>query len=168
MSERREATFEDVQRIFKLDTLDFEGGYFNQIYKSKVPSTMPDHASGTSIYYAMKGKNISRWHKVNVDEIWHYEAGTAAKQILLFEDGHFEVRVIGNKFLDGERPQSIIPAGTWQAASLVEQGDDKWGLFGATCFPGFEYSDTEVAKAEELIKKWPEAEAAIREAHLYL
>ena len=168
MSEEREPTFEDVQKMFNLNTLDFEGGYFNEIYKCKINAELPGHSCGTSIYYALHGKKVSRWHRVEVDEIWHYEAGTAAKQILLFEDGHFEVRIIGGKILQGERPQSIIPAGTWQAASLVDQSEDKWGLFGATCFPGFEYSDTSVKKAEELIDKWPEAEQAIKEANLWL
>ena len=161
-------SFEDVQRELKLNTLDFEGGYFSEIYRCKTQATTAGHSCGTSIYYALKGKQVSRWHKVAVDEIWHYEAGSAAEQILLYEDGHFERHIIGPKLLEGQRPQSIIPAGTWQAASLVDQSEKSWGLFGATCFPGFEYSDTEVEKAEELIKKWPEAEKTIRDANLFV
>ena len=158
--------FDDIKRELELETLDYEGGYFRQIFKCKTPATTEGHACGTSIYYALNGSQVSRWHKVGVDEIWHYEAGAAGEQILLFEDGHFERRIIVPKLLEGQRPQSVIPAGTWQATSLIDQSEESWGLFGATCFPGFEYSDTEVEKAEELIKKWPEAEKVIRDAHL--
>lgn len=158
--------FEEVKELMGLNTLDFEGGYYNEIYRCKVPSSIPNRICGTSIYYALTDKTVSKWHKVASDEIWHYHAGTSVVQILLFEDGHVEKHIIGANLKEGERPQSIIPAGTWQAARLTDCSEGKWGLFGATVFPGFEFSDTCTAEWSELASKWPEAEKMVKEAKL--
>lgn len=158
--------FDEVRKLLNLDTLDVEGGYFNQIYKCNVPASQPNRFCGTSIYYALGGKQVSKWHKVASDEIWFYHAGTPAQQILLFPDGHWELHIIGPDLKAGQRPQSIIPKGVWQAASLIDQSEDSWGLFGATVFPGFEFEDFEDSPASELMPKWPSAADAIKNAHL--
>ncbi|OHT10216.1 hypothetical protein TRFO_20506 [Tritrichomonas foetus] len=159
-------SFDDVCKELNLQEMIVEGGYFNQIYKSQVPSSIPNRCCGTSIYYGLKSENVSRWHKVTSDEIWMYHAGCPAIQMLLFEDGHHETRIIGADLKNGQRPQSIIPAGTWQAARLLQNGPDDWGLFGATVFPGFEYQDYAECKASELYSRWPDAEAEIKKNKL--
>lgn len=158
--------FQEVKEILGLNNLDQEGGWFNEIYRCKVPSSQQDRCCGTSIYYALAGKQISKFHKVTSDEIWLYHAGTPARQILLYEDGHWEEHIIGPDLKAGQRPQSIIPAGTWQGASLIDQSDESWGLFGATVFPGFEYNDFSVCPASELMNKFPDAKDAIINAKL--
>ena len=159
-------TFEEVCKSLDLKPMQVEGGYFNEIYKCSVPSSKPDRACGTSIYYALDSKSVSRWHKVESDEIWIYHAGSAAIQMLLFEDGHFETRLIGIDFKNGHKPQSIIPAGTWQAARLLDESPDAWGLFGAAVFPGFDYKDYVECNANDLYPKWPKAEAEIKKNKL--
>ncbi len=63
-----------------------------------------------------------------------------------------------------ERPQSIIPAGTWQATVLKDQ--KSWGLFSAVVCPGFEFEDYIPGKGSDLIKKWTAAEKRIVELGL--
>ena len=149
-----------------MDSLDFEGGSFHEIYRCSVPASIPNRSCGTSIYYALEAKNVSRWHLVESDEIWFYHAGTPALQILLFPDGHFEKHIIGPNLKAGERPQSIIPVGVWQAARLVDDSENSWGLFGATVFPGFEFSIAKVANWSELAQKWPNAVDLVKESKL--
>ena len=155
-------TVQEVLDELKLVPLVVEGGYFNEIYRSKMPSSNPSRCCGTSIYFLLDDKSVSRFHLLSgADEIWFYHAGSPAVQILLFPDGHWEKTIIGPDILKGQRPQSIIPAGTWQGAILLDKAPGSWGLFGAVCYPGFEYDDYTEKSAEELFQKWPEAKQTI-------
>ena len=147
---------EEVIELLKLEPLTVEGGFFNEVYRSKQFADDNKRCCGTSIYYLMTSRDISSWHKVTSDEIWAYHSGSPAVQFLIFPDGSMEKRIIGNDLKNGHCPQSVIPAGTWQAAVLLEQGDDAWGLFGAAVFPGFEYGDFTGAAVEEMAKLFPQ------------
>lgn len=154
--------FEQILSQLNLSQMKFEGGWFRQIYKSSIPSTRPGHSNGTSIYYALDSDSVSRFHYVDgSDEIWMYHAGSPAIQILLFQDGTWEKRIIGPSILEGQRPQSVIPANTWQAAILLDRSPGSWGLFGATVFPGFEDQDYHETSADTLFDKWPDAKQTI-------
>lgn len=159
--------FADVMRELELEPLIPEGGFFRQIYKCKnTCREREDRACGTSIYYLMAHDTISKWHRVKSDEIWHYHAGSPAIQFLLFPDGKWEKRVIGPNLVAGERPQSIIPAGVWQAAVITDRSEGNWGLFGATVFPGFEYDDYEEKPFTEIKDEWKDAIPAVTEVGL--
>ena len=138
-----------------LEVLTVEGGFFKEVYRSKLTTENKDRVCGTSIYYLMTRNDISSWHKVASDEIWYFHGGSPAVQLLIHPDGNMEKRLIGFDLEAGEVPQSLIPADTWQAAVLLDKNDDAWGLFGATVFPGFEYEDFCGASVEEMIQEFP-------------
>ncbi len=161
----------DSQRIIDslgLKPLPEEGGYFKETYRSKTLAlTGKPRSSGTCILYLMTAKDVSAWHKVESDEIWLYHAGSPAIQLLLFPDGSWTERVIGPNIEAGQTLQSVIPAGTWQAAILRDKRDPQaWGLFGATVCPGFEYEDFSAGKGPELAAKFPAAAKRMRELGL--
>lgn len=141
----------------KLQPLTVEGGFFYETYRSAVMLPDGKHSSGTCIYYLMHDRNFSSWHKVSGDEIWLYHAGVPAIQLLLFPDGSWTERIIGPDIIEGQIPQSLIPAGTWQAATLLSRKTDDWGLFGAAVFPSFEYADFTVGNGAELAEMYPSA-----------
>jgi predicted cupin superfamily sugar epimerase len=157
-------TPEEIISRLHLQPLPVEGGYYSETYRSTI--SLPDnkHCCGTSIYYLLHGNNRSDWHQVASDEIWFYHCGSPAVQLLLFPDGHWEERVIGNDIANGQVPQSVIPAGVWQAATLLDAGS--WGLFGAVVFPGFEYFDFTAGDVTELITQYPSASERIRQLDL--
>jgi len=156
-------TADEIIKKLNLVHLDIEGGFFRETYRSPVKAVSgKPHSAGTCIYYMLTGKTISDWHKVASDEIWLYHAGVPARQLLLFPDGNWEERIIGPDILSGEVPQSLIPAGTWQAAVLTKRDAEDWGLFGALVVPGFEYSDFTSGKSFELAEKYPGAAAKIK------
>jgi len=66
----------------------------------------------------------------------------------------------------GQRPQSIIPAGTWQAAVLADRTAEAWGLFGAVVIPGFEYADFTAGNGAELAVRYPAAAVRMKELGL--
>lgn len=150
----------------KLEPLTVEGGYFKETYRSAEILAGRERCIGTSIYYLLKTGELSRWHRVKSDEIWMYHLGAPAIQLLLFADGSWEKRVIGGDLAAGHVPQSIIPAGTWQAAILDPGATVNWGLFGAVVFPGFEYADFEEGTGKELMRLYPEAAKAMTELGL--
>jgi uncharacterized protein len=145
---------EEIIDLLKLQPLTVEGGFFNETYRSKLLVNDKQRCCGTSIYYLMTCRDISAWHKVTSDEIWAYHGGSPAVQFLIFPDGSMEKRIIGNDFKNGHLPQSVIPAGVWQAAVLLDQADNAWGLFGAAVFPGFEYDDFTGATVEEMVAQF--------------
>lgn len=149
----------DIISALGLEPLSVEGGFFKETYRSKIqaaPSPLP-RCAGTCIYYLMTAKDISTWHKVASDEIWLYHAGSPAAQLLLFPDGTWTELIIGPDVMNGQVPQSLIPAGTWQAAVLLERTEESWGLFGAMVCPGFDYADFQGGSSKELAIRWPDA-----------
>ena len=138
-----------------LEPLTVEGGFFKEIYRSKLMTENKKRTCGTSIYYLMTARDVSTWHKVTSDEIWYYHGGSPAVQLLIHPDGSMEKRFIGLDIKSEQTPQSLIPANTWQAAILLNKDKDAWGLFGATVFPGFEYDDFSGASVEQMIEHFP-------------
>lgn len=152
----------------ELTPLDFEGGYFREIYRSGIPAgAAGEFCCATFIYYLMTPNNFSRWHKVAKDEIWSYQSGAPAVQLLLYADGSHEERIIGPDIAAGHSPSSVIPAGTWQAAVL--KPDEKkydWGLFAAIVAPGFDEGDFIPGDPQELAEHFPSASEKMKELGL--
>jgi hypothetical protein len=49
-----------------------EGGYFRETFRDEVGASGRAHS--TTIYFLLKGGEISRWHRVNAAEVWHFYA----------------------------------------------------------------------------------------------
>ena len=60
----------------------------------------------------------------------------------------------------GERPQIVVPAGTWFGTELASGGSHC--LVGCTVAPGFEFADFELAEGPELEARYPAAAGRIR------
>ena len=80
--------------------------------------------------------------------------------VRLFEDGRWDVAVLGMNLDAGERPQIVIPAGTWFGTELREGASHC--LAGCTVAPGFDFADFELAEGPELEARYPAAADRIR------
>ena len=158
----------DVITALGLTPLDIEGGFFNELYRSghEIVLNGRTRCLGTSIYYLLDGSSKSDWHRVENDEIWYYHAGSPAVQLVLFPDGSWKEVIIGPDLMAGQLPQSVIPAGTWQAAVLLDSSDKSWGLFGASVFPGFEYADFELGQGNNLALEFESARSRMADLGL--
>ncbi len=117
-----------------------EGGYFVEIFRDR-PST-GERGSVTSIYFLLKSGEISRWHRVDAIEVWHWYAGAPLKiSIAELEGVPPKEHLLGSNVLAGARPQVVVPANAWQSARTL--GD--WTLVGCTVAPAFEYAGFELA-----------------------
>jgi len=118
-----------------------EGGYFRETYRDP-DSCANNRAASTAIYFLLEAGEISRWHKVDAAEIWHWYAG--APLCLAISEGQnnklLELHLGGN-LKNGERPQAIVPKNAWQQAWSL----GPWTLVGCTVAPGFDFSGFEIA-----------------------
>lgn len=115
-----------------------EGGWYREIYRSadRVNRGSETRSATTAIYYLLEQQQLSRWHFVDADEIWHFYGG-APLELLAYDPGlrKLERQVLHTSVLEA-RPVGIIPLGMWQAARSLGE----YSLVGCTVSPGFEFS----------------------------
>ena len=118
-----------------------EGGCYRETFRAAAPDG--GRGASTAIYYLLRGGEISAWHRVDADEIWHHYAG-APLELLLSPDGRQRSAArLGKDLAAGERPQAVVPAGVWQSARSLGE----WTLVGCTVAPAFEFAGFEMAPA---------------------
>jgi uncharacterized protein len=127
-----------------------EKGFFAETYRTP---------SCTAIYFLLTAEGFSEMHQLKSDEIFHFYDGDSAELLLLTSDGKGELLKFGRSIEKGERPQIVIPAGSWQG--MRTQGE--YTLLGCTVSPGFEYSDYEKGSRKELIARYPEFAEKIKQ-----
>lgn len=113
-----------------------EGGFYREIYRSEtdVYSYIVNNkrSSVTHIYYLLSNGQVSLFHSVKHDEIWHFYAGDSL--VLHTFDGKNL-----NKVVLGENGEYCftVKAGMWQAAACL----GRFSFVGCTVAPGFEFDD---------------------------
>ena len=61
-----------------------EGGCFRETYRD--PAGGSDGRSvSTAIYFVLRAGEVSRWHKVDAAEVWHWYAGAALNLSMVIE-----------------------------------------------------------------------------------
>jgi len=128
---------EDIIRLFGLQAHP-EGGYYRETFRDR--GTVGGRSASTAIYFLLKQGQISRWHRIDAVEIWHWYAGASIRLRIQMENGPIEAVLLGTDFSKTEQPQVIVPANAWQTAETL--GD--WTLAGCTVAPGFEFEQFEL------------------------
>lgn len=142
-----------------------ERGYYHQTYRASSDVQSQPHggtrAASTAIYFLVTADEPSTFlHRLISDEVFHLYDGGPLEILRLFPDGRWDVAVLGMNLDAGERPQIVIPAGTWFGTEL--RAGASHCLIGCTVAPGFEFGDFELAQGPELEARYPEAAARIR------
>ena len=128
------------QWIKELDMspLPEEGGWFKEVYRSEeyIPKdSLPDRFSGkrtfsTSIYYLLKSDEISAFHRIKQDEIWHFYEGSSLTIHIIDQNGAYKQIKLGRDLDSGESFQATIEKGNLFAATVNQQ--DSFSLVGCT------------------------------------
>jgi predicted cupin superfamily sugar epimerase len=50
-----------------------EGGHYRETFRDEV--ALEGRAASTAIYFLLKDGEVSRWHRVDAAEVWHWYAG---------------------------------------------------------------------------------------------
>jgi len=143
---------ERVAGLLGLRPLPDEGGLYRQTFVD---------AHSSAIYFLLLAPDFSALHRLAATETYHWYAGSPLRLLLLHGDGEdggrAEEPTLGPGFDAGERPQIVVPAGTWQGSSPA----GAWSLVGTTMAPPFAWSGFRLGKRAELLDHWPSARARI-------
>jgi predicted cupin superfamily sugar epimerase len=118
-----------------------EGGHYRETWRDQPADGT--RGAGTAIYYLLAAGEVSAWHRVDATEIWHFYAGAPLCLTLVDPSGRREVS-LGTDVANGQMPQAIVPAGTWQTATCL----GNYSLVGCTVSPAFEFDGFELAPPE--------------------
>jgi predicted cupin superfamily sugar epimerase len=122
-----------------------EGGWFREIHRAAetVTTARGSRSALTTIYYLLECNQLSRWHVVQSEEIWHFYAG-APLELIVYDPVKRSCRSAVLDTPANERePVGIVRAGEWQAARSL--GD--YSLVGCNVGPGFEFEDFQFVSA---------------------
>jgi predicted cupin superfamily sugar epimerase len=118
-----------------------EGGYFRESYRSDLwlpAGALPAEFSGAR------------------------RASYAGGALLVHElsaDGSYTQKKLGSDPEAGEELQVVVEAGRWFASSVCDA--ESYALVGCTVAPGFDFADFEMAKRDELVRKYPQHQEII-------
>jgi predicted cupin superfamily sugar epimerase len=135
---------ERVAELLGLEPLPDEGGLFRRTHID---------AHSSAIYYLLIAPDFSALHRLSATETYHWYAGSPLRLLLLGADGRVEEPVLGPDLAAGQRPQIVVPAGTWQGSSPAGE----WSLVGTTTAPPFDWAGFELGERAALTARHPEA-----------
>src|SRR5215475_600710 len=116
-----------------------EGGSYREIYRSseRVQTARGARDAITAIYYLLERNQISRWHVVEADEIWHFYEGSPLELLAYDPEARALVRCVLGTTKDDHERVAVIRKGVWQAARSL----GAYSLVGCNVGPGFAFED---------------------------
>lgn len=118
-----------------------EGGYYRETYRSE---------SCTAITFLLGPGDVSRFHRIDRDELWFWHAGELTVHVL---DPRRDMA------LSLSAPQCLVKAGEIFGATVAGDGI---GLVSCVVSPPFRFEGFELLDASTLLTQFP-AEAALIE-----
>jgi predicted cupin superfamily sugar epimerase len=154
-----------------------EGGWYREIYRSptRVETARGSRSALTTIYYLLEQSQLSRWHVVQADELWHFYAGSPLellaytpsnrkfeRSVLDYESAIEPVGRVGGGAATVAVADMATGAGRSAGAdmagatsvSVIPTGVwqaartlGEYSLVGCTVGPGFEFADFQFVSA---------------------
>jgi predicted cupin superfamily sugar epimerase len=137
-----------IARELGLEPLPEEGGLFRRTYVD---------AHSSAIYFLLVAPDFSALHRLTATETYHFHAGSPLRMLLL--DDQVREPLLGPDVVAGQRPQIVVPAGTWQGSSPT----GAWTLLGTTTAPPFDWSGFTLGRRAALVAQYPAATRRIEE-----
>jgi hypothetical protein len=116
-----------------------EGGHYRETFRDE--KGVRGRAHSTAIYFLLKRGEVSRAHRVDAAEIWHFYAGAPLELTIVGANAKRKRLRLGNDLSKSQSPQIAVPAHAWQSARTL----GAYTLVGCTVAPGFEFSSFELA-----------------------
>lgn len=139
-----------------IDHLDLmphpEGGYYAETYRAKANDGV--RAASTGIYFLLAGGDVSHFHSIDADEMWHFYAGHPLRVHMIDAAGVYTHFDLGNDPAAGQVFQAVVPAAVWFGASLLVKST--YALVGCTVAPGFEFEHFQLATRAGLLADYPD------------
>jgi predicted cupin superfamily sugar epimerase len=116
-----------------------EGGHYRETFRDS--DTADGRAYSTAIYFLLKQGEVSKWHRIDAVEIWHWYAGSPLALRIAQDGGRAGEFVLGPDVAAGQEPQVVVPKHAWQSAEPLGE----YALVGCTVAPGFMFEHFEMA-----------------------
>ena len=123
-----------------------EGGWYKETYRAE--HALAGRAVSTGIYFLLTHDNVSNFHRIDADEMWHFYAGDPLSVHMIDAAGDYSAITVGPGAF-----QAVVPAGVWFGSTVERAGG--YALVGCTVSPGFEFAGFELAKREDMLVKFP-------------
>ncbi len=85
----------------------------------------------------MEQGQVSRWHVVDADEIWHFYGGAPLELAIYDAESRSLTRHVLDAPWGAAEPVAVVTSGFWQAARSLGE----YSLLGCSVGPGFEFAD---------------------------
>src|SRR5262245_34613024 len=148
-------------------------GYMGEAFRSALrvpPANLPDifwpataggRDLGGVLYFLVTAQTQMRMHRIRSDQMYHHYLGAALQVLLLYPDGKFGVRVVGADLTAGQRPQLLVPAGTFHVSRLTPGAD--YALLATSVWLCAEPSDVDMGDRQKLLSAFPSASREIED-----
>lgn len=138
--------WQDIVHLLELSDHP-EGGYYRETFRD-ARGDARGRAHSTAIYFLLPAGVVSRWHRVDAAEVWHWYAGAPLRLSTTSGDALPDITntchmTLGNDMKTGARPQHVVKTKQWQQAQSL----GPWTLVGCTVAPGFEFGGFEISNA---------------------
>jgi len=146
---------------YKFQPLPVEGTLFASTYRA--PQEFDGGKPfGTAMLalYCDEPRSVTLFHRLPVDEVWHFYGGDPLRLVLLYSDGSSRDVIMGSEPLNGQQVQFVIPAGVWQAGHMLAGG--RYSLYGCSMAPGFTGDMFEGGVYAHLVTLYPERAADLK------
>ena len=100
-----------------------EGGHYRESFRDPC-SDATGRAASTAIYFLLAQGEVSRWHRIDAAEVWHWYAGAPLELSVAIDGDSAETLILGPDLAGGARPQIVVPPRAWQQAR--SQGSTRW------------------------------------------
>ncbi|GLW91054.1 cupin domain-containing protein [Actinokineospora globicatena] len=104
--------------------------------------------SFSAIYYLLEHPEFSAWHRLDRAELYVHHAGAPVTTHLVGPGGYRAHR-LGSDVAAGQRPQLLVPAGTWQASETTTE-TKSWSLVGTVVIPPYTDDSVEFATRDDV------------------
>ncbi|MDR3054915.1 MAG: cupin domain-containing protein [Zoogloeaceae bacterium] len=136
-----------------IDTLELkshpEGGFYRRMFTSEQRDTA-GRSAASAILFLLVGGAVSRWHRVDADEVWSYHEGSPLELLIAETPERVRREILGTAEASSQ-PQRAVPAHAWQAARCL--GD--YTLVGCAVAPAFDFAGfTLLADHAALQREW--------------
>lgn len=127
-----------------------EGGFYKRIYESEeiIETEYGTRHKMTGINYLLANGDCSRWHRLRSWERWTYQQGGNLDVYSIDPQGNLLTQRLGES-----NPTIEIPPDTWFSAEIPDNSD--FVLVSCYVYPGFDFSDFELANGTLLAGEYP-------------
>lgn len=152
---------ETSERIRILDLKPHpEGGFYRRTFASDVTFTVNSdpfpRPIATAIYYLLPASGVSRLHRIDSDEMWHFYDGQPLTIVELRRGSTHKETVLGRG--KDQVSQYVVPKDTWFGALASSSG---YSLVGCTVFPGLDFNHFQIGSRNFLHAVFPSSTEVI-------